>query len=37
MTKTMWAKAKVGTRLGEEPQDDKDDSQDDHDVYLVSL
>ena len=38
MTKQIWAKAKVGTRAGRmEPEDDKDDSEDDHDVYLVSV
>ena len=38
MTKQRWAKAKVGTRLGRmNPSDDKDDSEDDHDVYLVSV
>ena len=38
MTKTIWAKAKVGTRLGRsESEDDKDDAENDHDDYLVSV
>ncbi len=38
MTRTMCAKAKVGTRLGSSsPQHDEDDSEDDHDIYLISM
>ena len=37
-TKRRWAKAKVGTRAREEEsEDDKEDSEADHDVYLVSV
>ena len=38
MTKTIWAKAKVGTRLGRRsPKTIRMIPRDDHDVYLVSL